>query len=186
MHFKGCMHVERVRAWRAAHPDHRPSMPRPVTALQGTLMTQVTDFDQQIGDLLQASESPVEHALQVLLNISPALMAGLITQLFEVSLQDDMATTTRRLVQRGQDRDPRWWVRRRLSSACCGPSGWVSYPGSSVGLTRRWRSGCSSARRCWVLAHARLIELDLIAYPAPRTYSSCTDQTVRLHPSLLT
>lgn len=102
-YFKGALHVERVRAWRAAHPGYsRPRRPER-RALQDSLPAQVPDSVEQIANRGAPREIPGEAALQDLLNPSTALLAGLIAHLFEVTLQDEMAATTRRLVQRGQD-----------------------------------------------------------------------------------
>ena len=72
-YFSGPVHVARVQAWRAAHPGYSCARARPTRALQDLLNT----------------ESP--------------LLAGLIAHLFQSALQDDMASTTRRLVQLGRD-----------------------------------------------------------------------------------
>jgi hypothetical protein len=102
-YFKGAMQVQRVRAWRAAHPGYARGRCRGRRALQDTLLPEVADLVEQIGDRAVPLESPGALALQDLLTPSAAVLAGLIAHLFELSLQDDMAATTRRLVQRGQD-----------------------------------------------------------------------------------
>jgi|JI7StandDraft_1071085.scaffolds.fasta_scaffold91450_2 hypothetical protein len=102
-YFKGAVHVERVRAWRAAHPGYSRPRPAQWRALQDPLPAQVPDSVEQIANRGAPPETPGEAALQDLLNPSTALLAGLIAHLFEVTLQDEMAATTRRLVQRGHD-----------------------------------------------------------------------------------
>jgi hypothetical protein len=102
-YFKGPLHVERVRTWRATHPGWRRPGPSAQRALQDSLPTQALDLVEQIADRGAPLEIPGAQALQDLLSPSTALLAGLIAHLFEVSLQDDMAATTRRLVQRGLD-----------------------------------------------------------------------------------
>jgi hypothetical protein len=102
-YFKGPLHVERVRAWRAAHPGYSRPRPPKRRVLQDPLPAQVLDFVEQIADRAAPPEIPGEPALQDLLSASKALLAGLIAHLFELTLQDEIATTTRRLVQRGQD-----------------------------------------------------------------------------------
>ena len=72
-YFSSPVHVARVQAWRAAHPGYARGRVRPSRALQ---------------DLLIA-ESP--------------LLAGLVAHLLQPALQDDMASTTRHLVQLGRD-----------------------------------------------------------------------------------
>lgn len=102
-YFKGPLHVQRVRAWRAAHPDRASRRARSRRALQDPLPVQVLDSIEQSADRGAPPEASCPPALQDLLNPSQALLAGLIAQLCDVTLQDDMAETTRRLVQRGQD-----------------------------------------------------------------------------------
>jgi hypothetical protein len=94
-HFSGPVHVARVQAWRAAHPGYSRNRARPSRALQ---------------DLLIA-ESP--------------LLAGLVAHLFQPALQDDMASTTRRLVQLGRDvingrcGEGSSFAQRRVCLTCC-------------------------------------------------------------------
>ena len=82
------------RGMQAAHPGYARGRPRGRPALQDSLPEQTSDRATPI-------KSPGGLALQELLNPS-AVLAGLIAHLFEVSLQDDMAATTRRLVQRAR------------------------------------------------------------------------------------
>ena len=72
-YFRDPVHVARVQAWRTANPGYGRGRSRRPAALQ---------------DLL-AAPSPV--------------LVGLIAHLFEVTLQEDIAATTRRLVQLGHD-----------------------------------------------------------------------------------
>ena len=102
-YFKGPVHVERVRAWRAAHPGYTRQRPRTRCALQDSCSAQVPDLVEQIANRAAPPKIHGDRALQDLLNPTTALLAGLIAHLFELTLQDDMAATTRRLVQRGQD-----------------------------------------------------------------------------------
>ena len=102
-YFKGPLHVDRVRAWRAAHPGWRRPGPPERGVLQDSLIAQLPDAIEQILDRGVPPKSPAELALQDSLNPSTALLAGLIAHLFELTLQDDFDSTTRRLVQRGQD-----------------------------------------------------------------------------------
>ena len=99
-YFSGPVHVARVQAWRAAHPGYSRGRSRPATALQDPLMTQVP---AAIEESANPVEAPAVLALQDLLNAESPLLAGLIVHLFQPALQDDMASTTRRLVQLGRD-----------------------------------------------------------------------------------
>ena len=103
-YFKGAVHVARVQAWRAAHPGYGRGKRRRVAPLQDGLFAQV---DDSIEETAIRGESADTAALQDLLiapsgNSSPVLV-GLIAHLFEVTLQEDIAATTRRLVQLGHD-----------------------------------------------------------------------------------
>jgi hypothetical protein len=102
-YFRGAVHVARVQFWRAAHPGYSRDKARKPVALQEPLITQVPDEVEEStvrGDL---AEAPGAAALQDLLNTPTPVLVGLIAHLFEVTLQDDMAATARRLVQLGHD-----------------------------------------------------------------------------------
>ena len=89
--------------FRDAHPDHGRGKRASAPALQDPLIAQVVDPIEESpirGDL---PEIPRPPALQDLLNAPSPLLAGLIAHLFELTLQDDMAATTRRLVQLGNE-----------------------------------------------------------------------------------
>jgi hypothetical protein len=102
-YFRGALHVARVQLWRSAHPGYSRGKARKPVALQDRLITQVREEIEEScirGDL---AEAPGSAALQDLLNTPTPVLAGLIAHLFEVTLQDDMAATARRLVQLGHD-----------------------------------------------------------------------------------
>lgn len=99
-YFSGPVHVARVQAWRAAHPGYSLGRVRPSRALQDALAPQVHDFSEECANRTQAHEAV---ALQDLLNAESPLLAGLVAHLFQPALQDDMVSTTRRLVQLGRD-----------------------------------------------------------------------------------
>lgn len=99
-YFSGAVHVARVQAWRAAHPGYSLGRVRPSRALQDSLAPQVPDAIEECANRAQAPEAV---ALQDLLNAESPLLTGLVAHLFQPALQDDMASTTRRLVQLGRD-----------------------------------------------------------------------------------
>ena len=99
-YFRGPVHVARVQAWRAAHPGYSRCKRRSPRALQEPLITQVLDPPEQSPNRGEIAEVA---ALQDPLTALPPALAGLIAHLFEVTLQEDMAFTTRRLVQLGRD-----------------------------------------------------------------------------------
>lgn len=102
-YFRDPVHVARVQSWRAAHPGYGSSKPRRPPALQDPLITQVTDTIEECSIRGELAERPSPTALQDLLNAPSPVLAGLIAHLFEVTLQEDIAATTRRLVQLGHE-----------------------------------------------------------------------------------
>jgi len=102
-YFRDPVHVTRVQAWRAAHPGYDSGKHRRLPALQDPLITQVPDTIEQCPIRGEIAVAPGSTALQDLLNAPSPVLAGLIAHLFEVTLQEDIAATTRRLVQLGHD-----------------------------------------------------------------------------------
>ena len=97
-YFCGPVHVARVQAWRAAHPGYARGA-RSAPALQDQCASQAVESTKQSGERTADPPAP----LQDLLSASAPVLAGLIAHLFQVTLQDEMAATTRRLVQLGTD-----------------------------------------------------------------------------------
>jgi hypothetical protein len=105
-YFCGPVHVTRVQAWRLAHPGYsraKPTKAAKAVALQDSLIAQVTDFIEESSICTEMPESGGFAALQDLLNAPTPVLAGLIAHLFDVTLQEDIASTARRLVQMGHD-----------------------------------------------------------------------------------
>lgn len=102
-YFSDPIHVARVQAWRAAHPGYSRCKPATTKALQDSLIVQVHDLIEETPIRAEMPAPPAISALQDLLNAPSPVLAGLIAHLFEVTLQDDIASTTRRLVQLGHD-----------------------------------------------------------------------------------
>ena len=109
-YFRDPLHVARVQAWRVAHPGYSRSKPRNARsqpALQEALIPQVTDLIEESSIRAEIAVAP---ALQDAWDTASPLLAGLIVHLFELTLQEDIAATTQRLVQLGHDainRSPR-------------------------------------------------------------------------------
>jgi hypothetical protein len=102
-YFSDPVHVARVQAWRTAHSGYSRGRVRPSRALQDLFAPQVTDAVEECANRVEAPEAGVTVALQDLLNAESPLLEGLVAHLFQPALQDDMASTTRRLVQLGRD-----------------------------------------------------------------------------------
>lgn len=92
-YFRGPVHVERVRAWRAAHPGYwRQSR----AALQDHSSRQVPDTERKSAPLVRSPLQELSHA-------QPLVLMGLIAQLTGAALQEDIAQTARRLQHLAQD-----------------------------------------------------------------------------------
>ena len=102
-YFRDPVHVARVQAWRAAHPGYGRGKPSSSPALQDPLIAQVPDSIEQCSIRGEIAAPPSPTTLQDLLNAPTPVLAGLIAHLFEVTLQEDIAAATRRLVQLGHD-----------------------------------------------------------------------------------
>ncbi|MEK7231517.1 MAG: hypothetical protein AAB115_05785, partial [Pseudomonadota bacterium] len=86
-----------------AHPGYSRGKARKPAALQDPLITQVPEDIEEYPIRGELAEATGAAALQDLLNAPAPVLAGLIAHLFELTLQDDMAATARRLVQLGHD-----------------------------------------------------------------------------------
>lgn len=99
-YFSGEDNMRRVRKWRKAHPGYwkhkKAQSAEPPIALQDLLNSQVIEKPD-------SSEISKNHALQDLCFLQPALIIGLISTLTGSTLQDDIATTSRRLIDSGRD-----------------------------------------------------------------------------------
>ncbi len=93
-YFRGTANVQRVQAWRAAHPGYwKRTSPQEDSTLQEDSSTQNQDKSR---DLTAAT-------LQDLLSAQPLVLIGLIAHLTNTALQENIAETGRRLQQLGQD-----------------------------------------------------------------------------------
>jgi hypothetical protein len=99
-YFRDPVHVSRVQAWRATHPGYGRAKAASPAPLQDSLILQVADLIEESAIRGEMPESP---ALQDVLNPLSPILAGLIAHLFELTLQEDIASTTRRLIQLGHD-----------------------------------------------------------------------------------
>ena len=95
-YFRGPEHLERVRAWRAAHPRYWRHRTQRTPALQEYSSTQRSEIEEK-------SASLTPPALQELCTAQPLVLMGLIAHLTGTALQEDIAHTARRLQQLAQD-----------------------------------------------------------------------------------
>ncbi len=102
-YFRGPENVARVQAWRAAHPGYwrraggqQGPPPAQLLALQDLCPVQAVEFNRD-------SESAPIHALQDLWRDQPAVLIGFIAHFTGSALQDDIAKSTRRLIELGHD-----------------------------------------------------------------------------------
>jgi hypothetical protein len=96
-YFTGPTHVERVRAWRQAHPGYwrRQAAEAPPPFQE--------DCTPQLSPQQAVDSNVKPHALQEDFFLQPAVFVGLIAHLTGLSLQEDIALTARRLQQLGRD-----------------------------------------------------------------------------------
>jgi hypothetical protein len=96
-YFRGAVNVQRVRAWRAAHPGYwKRDRPESSPGLQEDSGARALENKAPAGDL-------AAPALQDLLSAQPFVLIGLIANLTGTALQEDIAQTGRKLQQLGQD-----------------------------------------------------------------------------------
>ena len=96
-YFQGPVNVQRVQAWRKAHPWYwKRNVPKRQNALQDDCSAQDPDTQRDTHDLSIG-------ALQDVFSPQPALIVGLIASLTGNALQDDIAESSRRFILLGQD-----------------------------------------------------------------------------------
>ena len=95
-YFRGPEHLERVRAWRAAHPGYGRA-PSPQDApLQELSLTQPIELTEKITPL-------TSDPLQELSDAQPLVLLGLIAHLTGIALQEDIAQVARGFQQLARD-----------------------------------------------------------------------------------
>jgi len=95
-YFRGAEHVERVQAWRKAHPGYWRRGDKVAGTLQDNCPAQAAETKEQSGE-------NAATALQDVLASQPLVLIGLIAQITGITLQDDIAFAGRRLLRLGQD-----------------------------------------------------------------------------------
>lgn len=100
-YFRGSHHVQRVQQWRAEHPGYWKRLPRPP---RRTLQETCAEQEAVSQEVVSAQAPQVSRpALQELCEAQTPLLVGLIAQLTDAALQEDIVSYTRRLIARGQD-----------------------------------------------------------------------------------
>ena len=94
-HFRGPENVERVRKWRAAHPDYWKKAKKSSRTLQDLVPTQTPAPEH-----VPPTKSPIP--LQDLFAMQDPLLVGVIAHLIDSPLQDHVEQTTLRLLAKGR------------------------------------------------------------------------------------
>jgi len=105
-YFRGRQHVERVEAWRKAHPGYgQRSSTKSVSALQKDLPLDPAPHQGVAAKRPAQPLAPLQDVCPPLQDvwIRNPLMAGMISHLFDCTLQEDIEQTARRLVVKGMD-----------------------------------------------------------------------------------
>src|SRR5208337_5346261 len=98
-YFRGPHNVLRVQEWRIAHPGY---FRKKVEALQDPLPEKGLEYPKVKSTFAQLEPS-FACALQDIFTAQPTVLIGLISHLTVSALQDDIATTARRLQKLGSD-----------------------------------------------------------------------------------
>lgn len=100
-HFRGPAHIERVRAWRQKHPGYwRKTKKKSPGTLQDVCLNQDADCQPVV------RPDPQDLFCRTLQDICLAqapLLVGLMSQLIDSPLQEDIVGFARRMVAKGQD-----------------------------------------------------------------------------------
>lgn len=103
----GPVAVARVSAWQKVHPEFRERQKaKRRSALQDHCPVQPHESTQELLILpiqQELSVLPVPAALQDFITTQPYVFVGLIAHFFNLTLQDDIANTTRLLQRLGED-----------------------------------------------------------------------------------
>lgn len=124
-YFRGSANRQRVKAWRQAHPGYWRKRSQMSRALQDHCAPQV---------LVPAEDKAIlnSRALQDLIRTQGLALTGLVAQLTGSALQENIASTTRRLI--------------RLGREIQGPaSGRPAYAAEAATAWRRPADGCDQA-----------------------------------------
>lgn len=100
-HFRGAANVERVRQWRKEHPGYwRRRNKKPDGALQDVCHNQVAQA-QEVAMI--DPQDLFRRTLQDVCRVQAPLLVGLLSQMIDSPLQEDIVGFARRMVAKGQD-----------------------------------------------------------------------------------
>ncbi|MBL0351495.1 MAG: hypothetical protein IPP03_01875 [Dechloromonas sp.] len=127
-YFSGPEHVVRVQAWRVAHPGYW-QRPKGARSEASEVPLALQDLcPPQVFEIIEDAPILPELALQDLWREQPAVLIGFIAQFTGSALQDDIAKSTRRLLELGHDilagrigDDPQTHTLPRAAPADTGP-----------------------------------------------------------------
>ncbi|MBC7454010.1 MAG: hypothetical protein H7335_09940 [Massilia sp.] len=95
--------VTRVRAWQDDHPEYRERQKdKRAAALQDHCNAQVLELKQESATAADRAEVSTP-ALQDFIHTQPHVFIGFIAHFFNLTLQDDISSTTRILQKLGED-----------------------------------------------------------------------------------
>lgn len=100
-YFRGPDNVERVRRWRMANPGYWRNSTR--RTLQDISIPAIPELPAQVIENARETEKFCNRTLQDISLTQPLVLIGLISQMTGSTLQDDIASTWRNLIRRGQD-----------------------------------------------------------------------------------
>lgn len=150
---RGTLAVARVRDWQKTHPEYRErqrvgrkvvlqdsvnSQPDESTAESIILPDTSPIFDPPAPPALQDFALPKSSALQDFASIQQAVFIGLISHFFNITLQDDLDSTTRSLQKLGEDiangrKSDECFKTGNLFPACAAGARPVQLGGSAIG-----------------------------------------------------
>jgi len=114
-HFRGSTHVERVRRWREKNRDY---WRKPRKKSQGTLQDLASPQTPDVPGVAEGDPQDLfRRTLQDLAQVQTPLLVGLLSQLIDSPLQDDIVGFARRMVAKGQDlldSPSRWSINQKL------------------------------------------------------------------------
>ena len=104
---RGSLAVARVARWKKANPELVAGQRvRRVAGVQDICESQVLESNSELvilADPAKISAEPDSSGVQDFITVQPAVFIGLIAHFFNVSVQEDISSVTRRLQELGQD-----------------------------------------------------------------------------------